>query len=61
MATWIGQGMGTIKDDGGVAFRGAVYYTTSSEAWRRLNRVAAIYEFDVDAEGNTKAELWEWK
>jgi hypothetical protein len=61
MATWIGQGMGIIKEDGGVVYRGAIYYQSSSEAWRRLNRVAAVYEYEVDAEGNSKAELWEWK
>ncbi|MGH9462709.1 MAG: hypothetical protein ACRD1X_15950 [Vicinamibacteria bacterium] len=61
MATWIGQGMGTIKENGGVTYRGAIYYQTSSEAWRRLNRVAAVFEYEVDAEGNSKSELWEWK
>ena len=61
MATWVGQGMGTIKEDGGVSYRGAVYYQSSSEAWLRLNRVASVFEFEVDAEGNSHAELWEWK
>ena len=61
MATWIGQGIGIIKEDGGVVFRGAVYHSSSSEAWRRLNRVASVYEYEVDAEGNSKAEIWEWK
>jgi hypothetical protein len=30
-------------------------------AWARLNSVAAIYEYEVDAQGNTKGEVWEWK
>jgi len=30
LATWIGQGVGTMKKDGGVSYRGAVYYQTSS-------------------------------
>lgn len=61
MATWVGQGVGTIKKDGGVSYRGAVYYQTASPAWARLNAVAALFEYEVDAQGNTRAQLWEWK
>jgi hypothetical protein len=61
MATWIGQGIGTIKKDGGASYRGAVYYQTSSAKWSRLNSVAAIYEYEVDAQGNSRSQFWEWK
>jgi hypothetical protein len=61
VATWVGQGVGTMKKDGGVSYRGAVYYQTSSPRWSRLNSVAAIFEYEVDAQGNTRAQLWEWK
>ncbi len=61
MATWVGQGVGTIKKDGSVSYRGAIYYQTSSAKWLRLNSVAAIFEYEVDAQGNTRAEIWEWK
>jgi len=61
LATFIGQGVGTIKKDGGVSFRGAVYYQSSSPKWSRLNSVAAIFEHEVDAEGNVHSQLWEWK
>jgi hypothetical protein len=61
LATWVGQGVGSIKKDGGVSFRGAVYYQSSSPKWSRLNSVAAIFEHEVDAEGNVHSELWEWK
>ena len=60
-ATWVGQGVGTVGSDGTVSFRGAVYYQTASSAWARLNGVAAVYEYSSDVDGNTKAELWEWK
>jgi hypothetical protein len=26
-----------------------------------LNSAAAIFEYEVDVEGNTRAQLWEWK
>jgi hypothetical protein len=61
MATWVGQGVGTIKKGGAVSYRGAVYYQTSSPKWSRLNNVAAVFEYEVDGKGNTKSQLWEWK
>jgi hypothetical protein len=60
-ATWIGQGVGTIKQDGAVSYRGAVYYQTATTAWTRLNKVAAMFEYEVDGKGNTHSQLWEWK
>ena len=60
-ATWRGQGVGKFVGGGAVSYRGAVYYSTSSPKLARLNDVAAVFEFDVDAEGNTYSKLWEWK
>ena len=60
-ATWVGQGVGALKPDGIVSYRGAVYYQTATPAWSRLNSVAAVFEFEVDAQGKTRAQLWEWK
>ena len=61
LATWVGSGVGTIRKDGGVSYRGAIYYQTSSAALLRLNTVAAIFEYEVDAQGNSRSQLWEWK
>lgn len=60
-ATWKGQGVGRFVEGGAVSYRGAVYYSTASPKLARLNSVAAVFEFDVDAEGNTHSKLWEWK
>jgi len=60
-ATWVGQGVGTLKKDGSVSYRGAIYYQTSSPKWSRLNSIAVIFEHDVDPRGNTHSQLWEWK
>jgi hypothetical protein len=60
-ATWKGQGVGKFVGGGAVSYRGAVYYSTASPKLARLNAVAAVFEFDVDAEGNTHSKLWEWK
>lgn len=61
LATWVGQGIGTIKKNGAISYRGALYYQSTSPKWSRLNSVAAIFEYEVDVEGNTRAQLWEWK
>lgn len=60
-ATWKGAGAGRFTGGGAVSYRGAVYFTTTSPKLARLSNVATIFEFDVDAEGNTHARLWEWK
>lgn len=59
-ATWRGSGVGWMKPDGGVSYRGALYYTTTAEAWSKLNRVAAVYEYEVDSTGKTHGVLWDW-
>ena len=61
MAMWTGSGVGTIKKDGSVSYRGAIYYQSSSPKWTRLNKIAAVFEYEVDAEGNTLGNIWEWK
>jgi hypothetical protein len=62
MATWRGQGVGRLTGRGSaVNWRGAIYYQTASRQLARLNGVAAVYEFNVDENGNTQAQIWEWK
>ena len=61
VATWKGGGVGKFVGGGAVSYRGAIYYTTTSKKLARLNGGAAVFEFDVDPEGNTHAKIWEWK
>jgi hypothetical protein len=61
MATWTGHGVGVMKKDGSASYRGAIYYQTMPPRWSRLNKVAVLFEYAVDAEGNTHSEYWEWK
>jgi hypothetical protein len=60
-ATWTGHGVGTMKKDGTATYRGALYFQTMPPRWSRLNKVAVLFEYAVDAEGNTHSEYWEWK
>ncbi len=41
--------------------RGAVYYSFAAPKFARLNTVVQLFEFEVDAEGNTHTKGWEWK
>ena len=60
-ATWKGSGVGRATGEGMAAsYRGAIYYSTQSESLARLNEIAAIYEFEVDAAGAVSAVIWEW-
>jgi hypothetical protein len=61
VATWTGGGVGRPQPDGSIEWRGCVYYQTTSAKLARLNNVAALFEFDVDASGKTEARLTEWK
>jgi hypothetical protein len=61
MVTWKGQGVGKLLPGGAVSYRGALYYSTASSRLARLNTIAAVFEYDVDANGNTHTKTWEWK
>ena len=60
-ATWVGQGAGRFKPGGGVVWRGALYYQTASPKLARLNGIAAVFEYETEANDNTSGKLWEWK
>ncbi len=62
MATWTGQGIGRPKGRGMAAsWRGCIYYQTASQKLARLNGIAAVFEYEVDENGNTQGSGWEWK
>jgi hypothetical protein len=61
MGTWTGHGVGVTKKDGAASYRGAIYFQTMPKKWGRLNKVAVLFEYEVDSEGNTHSQYWEWK
>jgi hypothetical protein len=60
-ATFKAHGVGRLLEGGAVSYRGASYYYSDSPKLRRLNAVATLFEYEADADGNTKSKLWEWK
>ena len=61
LVTWKGSGLGTFKERGAVSYRGILYYQTASQKLARLNKVPAVFEYEIDPEGKTQAKSWEWK
>lgn len=61
MATWSGSGAGKMSPGGGISWRGAIFYRTTSPKLAKLNGIAAVFEYEVDAADNTSAKIWEWK
>jgi hypothetical protein len=60
-ATWTGQGVGLLQKDGSIKYRGALYFESKSPTWSRLTTIAALFEYEVDAHGQTRGQLFEWK
>jgi hypothetical protein len=61
IATWKGIGTGQLKPGGAVSYRGCLTYSTTSPKLAKLNSIAGVFEFEVDAAGNTQTKMWEWK
>jgi hypothetical protein len=60
-ATFKAQGVGKLLDGGAVSYRGAQYFYSNSPKLSRLNAIATVFEYEADADGNTKSKIWEWK
>ena len=61
LLSWKGSGLGKIKEGGAVSYRGILYYRTASQKLARLNTITGVFEYEVDAKGETLAKVWEWK
>ena len=54
-ATWVGHGVGTFRKDGGISYRGACYDQSAPPTWSRLNSIAAVFEYEIDARATPRA------
>lgn len=62
VATWTGTGVGKPTGKGmSASWRGSLCYQTASKSLAGLNKIATIFEFEVDEHGNTIGKMWEWK
>jgi len=60
-AAFRAAGVGKLLEGGAVSYRGASYYYSDSPNLKRLNGAAIVFEYEADADGNTKSKLWEWR
>jgi hypothetical protein len=58
---WEAIGIGQFLEGGAVRYTGALSYTTASPKLAHLNKVAGVFEYEVDAAGNSRSKAWEWK
>jgi hypothetical protein len=62
MGTWTGAGVGQFTGKGSaVSYRGAVYFTVGGKSLARLGKMAVVYEWEIDEQGNGEARFTEWK
>jgi hypothetical protein len=60
-AKFTAKGVGKFTPAGGVSWRGAFFYQTAHTKWTRLNTIVAMFEYEVDAEGDGRGNFTEWK
>jgi hypothetical protein len=59
IVTWRGLGVGRFGEGGSVQYRGCLSFTTTSEKLGTLNGMTGVFQFDIDAQGNTHSQTWE--
>jgi hypothetical protein len=57
--TWRGMGVGHFVEAGAVHYSGVLSYSTTSTKLAKLNSIAAMFEFDVDATGKTRSTVYD--
>jgi hypothetical protein len=58
---YTGNGNGHMLPDGGQVHRGALCYENPPGKFGDLNKIAVVYEVDIDREGNFTSKGWAWK
>lgn len=60
-ATFVGQGIGKMVSNGGTSWRGVFFIQSAHAKWSRLNTTPAMFEYEIDADGNGRGTFHEWK
>ena len=60
-ATFRGFGVGRMVGGGASSWRGTLIFETTSERLSKLNGLAALFEYEIDASGKSDGKLTEWK
>jgi len=57
--TWKGIGVGRFGQDGSVHYCGSLSFTTASQKLAKLNGISGVFQWEIDAQGNTHSQFWE--
>ena len=59
MVTWKGIGVGRFGEGGSMHYCGSLSFTTTSQKLAQLNGISGVFQWDIDAQGNTHSKIWE--
>jgi hypothetical protein len=59
IVTWRGIGVGRFAEGGAMNYCGSLTFTTSSEKLQKLNGISGVFQWSIDAEGNTHSQVFE--
>jgi hypothetical protein len=60
IVTWKGIGVGRLREDGSILYTGSLSFTTTSEKLAKLNEISGVFDWEIDAQGNTHSKIWEF-
>lgn len=61
MGKYTGMGNGYTLPDGGQVNRGVLCYSNPPGKFAELNKIAVVYEVNIDKDGNFMSKGWAWK
>ncbi|MFE0643727.1 hypothetical protein ACFW2Y_19245 [Streptomyces sp. NPDC058877] len=59
--SWHAHGLGHFGEGGATSFRGAIFFSTTSPQFERLNGVTGVFEYETDPSGKSTGKIYEWK
>jgi hypothetical protein len=59
LVTWKGIGVGRFGEGGSINYCGSLSFTTTSQRLARLNGISGVFQWEIDAQGNTHSKIWE--
>jgi hypothetical protein len=58
--TWKGIGVGRFTEGGAIHYCGSLSFTTTSQKLAKLNGISGVFQWEIDAQGNTHSKIWEY-
>lgn len=59
LVTWKGTGVGRFAEGGAIQYCGSLSFTTTSQKLAALNGISGVFQWEIDAQGNTHSQIWE--